>query len=150
MWRFWRQFQLLCGRTPILSYYNDVCRLGPTHSDPHWSHSTGLLGRVNQWSSIYWRTQTGEQLGLDRQTVTPCILQPKLLKLCVKLGNSNRLLNAQGPKTNSESMCNGPEMFLAGLAHAASCDVCGLDSAQGPHALYTAHTDMPHDHNKYA
>lgn len=70
--------------------------------------------------------------------------------VCVKLGNSNRLLNAQGPKTNSESMCNGPEMFLAGLAHAASCDICGLDSAQGPHALYTAHTDMPHDHNKCA
>lgn len=51
-------------------------------------------------------------------------------------------------KQIQNQMYNGPEMFLAGLADAAPCDVCGLDSARGPLALYTEHTDKPHDYNE--
>lgn len=135
------EFQLLCGRAPILSY-NDVCRLGPTHSDPHRSHSTSLLGRANQWPSICWRTSTLKILhpicslsacwsAGPGQTVTPRILQAKLLKLCVwNLATVTGLWMHKDQNQTLNQMCNGPEMFLAVLAHAASCDVCGLDSTQ--------------------
>lgn len=131
MWRFWRQFQLLCGRAPILSY-NDTCRLGPTHRDPNRNHSTGLLGRANQWSSIYWRTRLFKTLhpicslsacGTAGPGQSPhAYYNPSFSNcVCVKLGNTNKFLNAQGPKPNSDSNVQWTRDVLAGLAHAASC-----------------------------